>query len=89
VRAQGRCAGCLRTGPLSLIVQHLLVCSDWAALYRKDPAAVLGAAEEFARWRDEDRKDERRADLQGRVADTEARRAQSIARFRVKDPLED
>jgi len=89
MRAQGRCAGCQETGPLNLISWHLTVCPDWAALYRKDPAAVLGAAEEFARWRDEDRKDERRADLRERVADTEAKRAASIARFRVKDPLED
>lgn len=89
MRAQGRCAGCQETGPLNLIIWHLTGCASWAALYRKDPAAALGAAEEFARWRDEDRKDERRADLQERVADTEARRRASIARFTVKDPLED
>jgi hypothetical protein len=89
MRAQGRCAGCQETGQIGLIIQHLVSCAKWAALYRADPAAALGAAEEFARWRDEDRLDERKADLSRRVADTEARRAASVARFRVPDPLED
>jgi hypothetical protein len=89
MREQGRCAGCRKTGELKPIVLHVIMCADWAALYQKDPAAALGAAEEYQRWRRDDRPAEHEADLKLRIADTQGRRAASVARFQVKDPLED
>jgi hypothetical protein len=66
-----------------------MTCPKWAALYRSDPAAALMPAEEHARWAREERDGEHQADLQRRVSDTQDRRAASVARFKVKDPLED
>lgn len=89
MRDQGRCAGCKKTGPLKPISAHVITCADWAALYRENPGAALSAAEEFARWSREERQAEHAAGLALRIADTEGRRALSVARFKVKDPLED
>jgi len=66
-----------------------MTCAKWAALYRSDPDAALMPAEEYARWAREERGGEHRADLQRRVSDTQAQRAASVARFKVKDLLED
>lgn len=87
--AQGRCAGDGETGELKDIAWHVLSCPQWAALYRKDPAAALQPAEEYARWRAEEAADEHAADLAGRVADTVSQRQRSVSRFKVGDPLED
>ena len=87
--APGRCAGCGETGPVKAVSFHLLGCPDWAALYVKDRAAALGAAEEYARWLAADAPAEHAAGLAQRVADTQHRRRASIERFRVADPLED
>jgi hypothetical protein len=89
VREQGRCAGCQESGELKRIEHHVLQCAKWAALYRADPAAALMPAEEHARWVREERPGEHKADLDRRIADTQGRRAASVARFKVKDPLED
>jgi hypothetical protein len=89
VRAQGRCAGCGHTGEVKKVAWHVLSCEQYAALYRKDPAAALPPAAEYLRWRDEERAAERWADLQGRVGDTKLQRAASVARFAKRDPLED
>jgi hypothetical protein len=88
VREQGRCAGCKASGPLKKIVQHVMTCEKWAALYRSDPDAALMPAQEHARWASEERDGEHQADLQRRVSDTQAQRAASVARFKVRDPLE-
>lgn len=87
--AQGRCAGCQETGELKRIAWHVTLCPKWAQLYRDDPAAVLDPAAEYERWHREERGAERRADLERRIADTQASRAASVDRFRVRDPLED
>jgi hypothetical protein len=89
MRAQGRCAGCQETGPLKRVEWHLLSCGKWAALYLEDRTRALGAAQEYARWRAEDKPGERSADLGRRVADTVAQRARSVGRFKRPDPLED
>jgi hypothetical protein len=89
VREQGRCAGCQESGELKRIDHHVLTCAKWAALYRADPAAALMPAQEHERWVREERAAEHRADLAGRVADTQARRRASVARFATVDPLED
>jgi hypothetical protein len=87
--SNGRCAGCRRSGELKSIRWHVVICPEWARLYRDDPAAALDPEAEFERWRRADRPAERDADLQVRIADTEARRERSVARFRRTDPLED
>lgn len=89
MREQGRCAGCQETGPLKRVVSHVMMCGKWAALYRADPASALMPAQEHARWVREERDGEHRADLERRVSDTQGRRAASVARFKVRDPLED
>jgi hypothetical protein len=89
VREQGRCPGCQETGELKKIVFHVMTCLKWAALYRADPAAALAPAQEYERWATEERAGERAADLARRVSDTQGRRAASVARFTVRDPLED
>ena len=89
MRAQGRCAGCQETGPQKRIEWHILTCGKWAALYQRDRSRALGAAQEYARWRQEDKAAERGADLQRRVADTVAQRKASVGRFKRRDPLED
>lgn len=87
--AQGRCAGDGQTGELKDIAWHVTTCPEWAALYRKDPLAALGPAEEYARWKAEEAAAEHAEDLERRVADTVSRRERSVARFRRPDPLED
>jgi hypothetical protein len=89
MREQGRCPGCQESGELKRIDYHVLTCAKWAALYRADPAAVLTSAQEHERWVREERTAEHQADLQVRVADTQARRRASVARFATVDPLED
>jgi hypothetical protein len=88
VREQGRCAGCQETGPLKKVTAHVMQCAKWAALYRANREAALMPAEEFARWAAEERAGAHAADLAGRISDTQERRARSIARFKVPDPLE-
>ena len=89
MREQGRCAGCQETGPLKAVEHHVLTCAKWAALYRADRGAVLMPAQEHERWVREERAAEHQVDLQVRVADTQARRRASVARFATVDPLED
>lgn len=86
---QGRCAGCRETGDLKKVSWHVLACLKWAQLYRENPAAALSPAQEYARWYREERAVERAADLGRRIADTQARRKQSVDRFKVPDPLGD
>lgn len=85
--AQGRCAGCEDRGPVKVMDWHVSWCPKWAALYRKDPSAVLDAAQEYVRWVAEDRNREHAADLQERTDDTVARRLESERRFQVPDLL--
>lgn len=89
MREQGRCAGCRLADELKKVSWHVMSCPDWAALYRKDPAAALMPAEEYARWYREERTAEHQAGLADRIADTQQRRAASVSRFKVKDPLGD
>lgn len=89
MREQGRCAGCREAGELKAVAHHVLTCAKWAALYRADPAAALAPAQEHERWVRDERAGEHKADLDRRVADTQGRRAASVARFKVEDPLED
>jgi hypothetical protein len=89
MREQGRCSGCQQAGPLKKIGAHVITCAAWAALYREDPAAALAPAEEYERWRAQDRAAEHQADLARRVSDTQANRAASVALFQVRDSLED
>jgi len=87
---QGRCAGlgCGESGALKDIEWHVLSCLAWAALYQagKDP---LDPAAEYDRWREEDLDRERAVASAARVADTQARRARGLDRFRRRDILED
>ncbi len=86
---QGRCAGCQEAGELKRITWHVLACTRWAALYQENPAAALPPSVEHERWQRDERAGEHQADLARRVADTQAQRAASVARFTVADPLED
>jgi hypothetical protein len=85
---RGRCAGCTETGERKALDWHVLKCEKFAELYRADPARALTPAQEYARWRREEARAEHAQDLAGRVADTQDRRARSVARFEVPDPLE-
>jgi hypothetical protein len=87
VREQGRCAGCEVNGELKQVAWHVLLCEKWAALYRENPAAALPPAQEYARWREQDRAAEHAAALRERIGDTQDRRAASVARFQKADPL--
>lgn len=86
---QGRCAGCRETGPVKAVERHVGECPRWAALYQRDPGAVLDPAQEYARYLAEDRDAEHAADLAGRVDDTVRRRLGSVARFEEADLLGD
>lgn len=86
---QGRCAGCAETGPRKRVDGHVLGCRDYADLYRERPERALTPAEEYRRWRRDEHAAEHAADLAGRVADTQERRARSVSRFEVPDFLED
>ena len=86
---KGRCAGCEETGDLLAIREHILSCAKWAALYRSDPVCALSAEDEHARWVREDRDTEREARRAQAMADTDDRKAKSVQRFKVADPLED
>jgi hypothetical protein len=88
VREQGRCAGCQETGELKRIDWHALSCAKLAQLYREDPERALAPAQEYARWRREERAEEHAEDLARRVADTQGMRRRSVARFEEPDPLE-
>jgi hypothetical protein len=88
VTAHGRCAGCRRVGEVKAVGVHIVTCEDWAELYLSRPWAALLPAEEYERWRAAERPAERKADLEVRVADTQAKRAASVARFDVPDLLE-
>lgn len=85
---RGRCAGCRQTGERKAIDWHVIRCPDFARLYRQDRARAIAPALEYARWRREDAVAEHADDLAGRVADTLSRRAASVSRFEVPDPLE-
>lgn len=89
MREQGRCAGCKENGELKRVAWHVLSCEKWAAVYRSSPAAALAPAQEYARWREQERAAEHAAGLQARIADTQARRVASVARFSKADPLGD
>ena len=87
--AKGRCAGCLEISELREANLHVVVCPDWAELYRTNrPAALLPKAE-YDRWRAEERDGERDARYAGLLSDTSARRAVTADRFRSVDPLGD
>lgn len=85
---RGRCAGCRETGERKAVERHVLFCAEFGALYRADRDRALPAAQEYARWRREEARAEHADDLADRVADTQVRRARSVSRFEVPDPLE-
>jgi hypothetical protein len=68
---------------------HIISCPDWAALYREHPERALSAEDEYARWTREDREEERAVSKVQAMADTDARKAESVQRFKIPDPLED
>ena len=86
---RGRCAGCGETADLSATRRHIVSCSKWAALYQRDPAHALSPEDEYERWVREDRDGERETRRTQAMADTDDRKAQSVQRFKVRDPLED
>jgi hypothetical protein len=88
VNEQGRCAGCKLTDGRKKVDQHVLRCADYARLYREEPDRALTPAQEYLRWRRDEYAAEHAADLAGRVADTQDRRARSVSRFEVPDLLE-
>jgi hypothetical protein len=58
-------------------------------VYRANPAAALAPAQEYARWREQERAAEHAVGLKRRIDDTQGRRAASVARFQKADPLGD
>lgn len=88
--AQGRCAGCGRTGSACKVNDHTAECSQWLALYAAEPAKALDAAAEYIRYRDSGARDDERAERREAVATAgEAARTASVQRFAFKDILED
>jgi hypothetical protein len=87
--ATGRCAGEGKTGPAREIAIHMITCPEFARLVQKNPERALPPEQEYARWRREDRDDEREGARSVKVADTDARRASMADRFRTRDILED
>lgn len=88
---QGRCPGCGTTGPEAKITSHTAGCAKFARLYREDPdRAALSPADEYKRWREQDKDSETSARIAGKVAATDAARAVTADRFRTpRDILED
>lgn len=88
--AQGRCAGCGRTGECRAVQEHVMECPDWLRLYREDSARALPPAQELERWKAGDQQAERIVRLDTQIQATDDRRAAGTARFaRRKDPLDD
>lgn len=86
---RGRCAGCEETGDLPAIRRHIISCPKWAVLYQHNPARALSPEDEHERWVRDDRDEEREARRVQAMADTDDRKAKSVQRFNVGDPLED
>lgn len=86
--ATGRCVGCGETGPERQVRQHCLKCPDWARVYWDNPSLALDPVSEYLRWAAEDKPGERAAELEAKVADTDARRAALADRYRTRDILE-
>lgn len=84
----GRCP-CGYTAHTADVQAHQVGCPVFAAAYRADPDGVLGANEEYDRWLEHGRPEERAAAHAASVADTDARRAAMASRFATRDILED
>jgi hypothetical protein len=87
--ATGRCVGDGRTGPARDIAIHILLCPEFARVYRDTPERALTPVEEYARWRREEQDDDRDVAREAKVAGTDAKRAELADRFRTRDILED
>lgn len=87
--SKGRCSGCGQVDDLPRTRQHIVSCPDWAALYQRASAQALTPEDEFDRWVRDERDGERAAVRVQAMADTDDRKALSVARFKVPDPLED
>lgn len=87
--SKGRCAGCLVVDDLPWVRRHIITCDDWARLYQADSTRALSAEDEYERWVNEDREEERAVHKVQAMADTDARKAKSVQRFNLPDPLED
>lgn len=49
--AQGRCAGCgHQDTSIKVMKRHIVQCSDFLALFQRDPSKALGPGPEFDRW---------------------------------------
>jgi hypothetical protein len=77
----GRCAGCGSTGPDKNLRAHVRSCSDFAELYRRDPALAMDPVPEYQRWQRDSRPAERVAGRHAAIDDEEARRAAMHRRF--------
>lgn len=88
--AQGRCAGCGKTGTARKIDVHTLDCEDFQVLHARSPAAALGAQAEYARWAGADKAQGRLDRRDTGLAVTRAARAVQAQRFaRLPDVLAD
>lgn len=60
--AQGRCAGCGKTGQSCKgMKNHILECPAYVKLYKSDPSKALMPEQEFERWQREENSEEARA----------------------------
>lgn len=78
----GRCAGCGQVDRDARVTEeHIRYCANFAAVYAEDPDKVLAPAAEFARWKADDRQDERDVRKEGVILVADQRRADQQARW--------
>lgn len=79
--SQGRCAGCGEVGKVPVVREHVRYCRDYARLHASKPDQALDPADEFERWKDEQRDAERAVSRQAAVTEADRRRAEQQGRW--------
>lgn len=93
--AQGRCAGCGKTGTSCKgMKNHIMSCPEYIQLYQKDPSKALEPGPEFARWQREENSEEARAEakdkrLAARFAALDVKRDKQSSRWATPPDLLD
>ncbi len=91
----GRCAGCgMVDASCSKVRKHVVTCSEYIALYKRDKAQCLDPTDEYVRWSQNENSDESRAEartdrLSKRFAELDAKRLEQVGRWKPRDLLED
>lgn len=87
----GRCAGCgLTNKNADLVREHTRYCMPFRSLYLEYPEAALDPGDEYIRWREAERGEERQEHKDAAVSEADRRRAVQQARWKTPpDILED